>query len=243
MTRTERIDVRQEPSITDNPYWDVVKTIDGRDWRGHWAPDSYPISKLLAATTPEQKGAALREFEDGPSRSNLVKKYAWAIPDPRTLRFVWEHALTSVVEMGAGNGYWAWQLSQLGVKVRAYDKYPPHKTVNFYFHPKVEWGDLDEEHLNTFFLVEEGDHTVLETRDDSTLLLVWPPYNSSMGVRMLRSFRGQRVIYIGEGEGGCTGDDEFHRVLSEEWETVAWHTPVQWDGLHDHVTVYDRKTS
>lgn len=47
--------------------------------------------------------------------------------------------------------------------------------------------------------------------------------------------------YIGEGPGGCCGDDRLFELLDQQWAKVAEHRPVQWFGIHDYVTVYDRR--
>ena len=75
---------------------------------------------------------------------------------------------------------------------------------------------------------------------DRTLLLAWPPYDDPIGEKALTAYAGTRVIYIGEMDGGCCGDDAMFQRLATEWREVAEIRPVQWAGLHDWVTVYDR---
>jgi hypothetical protein len=48
---------------------------------------------------------------------------------------------------------------------------------------------------------------------------------------------GRTLAFIGEGEGGCTADDEFFRLLETGEEVESIPLP-QWDGLHDHLTIY-----
>ena len=75
-----------------------------------------------------------------------------------------------VVEMGAGRGYWAWMLSQVGCEVVAYEENVP-----------PQWGKFKHQsHL--FHPVNVGVPSSLRRHGDSTLLLVWPPLNDSMGV-------------------------------------------------------------
>ena len=42
-------------------------------------------------------------------------------------------------------------------------------------------------------------------------------------------------------DGGCTGDEDFHTLLDEEWTEIACHRPIQWWGIHDDITVFERK--
>ena len=48
-----------------------------------------------------------------------------------------------------------------------------------------------------------------------------------MAARCLEHYTGQRLIYIGEGDGGCTADDQFHQMLEEHWEEVENHRGIQ----------------
>ncbi|MDT5258964.1 MAG: hypothetical protein QOD10_4044 [Mycobacterium sp.] len=42
---------------------------------------------------------------------------------------------------------------------------------------------------------------------------------------------------------GHTGDDELRRMLETDWTEVDSRRPVQWWGVHDRVTVYERGES
>jgi hypothetical protein len=57
---------------------------------------------------------------------------------------------------------------------------------------------------------------------------------------MLDHYIGNRIIHIGE-HFGCTADDEFFERLESGWDEVASHRPIQWFGMHDYITVYERK--
>lgn len=210
-------DVRQVDGVTINPYWLVVRDLPGDEFfmglYGVWSPEAHHSQPEL-----------LR-------RNDLVRDYCWTITDPATLAFVAEHAGPAVVDIGAGTGYWAYQLVQLGVDVVAYDLAPPASSGN-------KWHSTGEQ----WFPVKVGGPKAARRHPDRTLLLSWPPYDEPMGADTLRAYRGSRVVYIGEGEGGCTGDDKFHDLLTDGWTQVAEHEPVQWSGLHDRVFVYDRNT-
>jgi hypothetical protein len=55
------------------------------------------------------------------------------------------------------------------------------------------------------------------------------------------AYKGKRVIYIGDGHGGATGDDQMHLILDNDWSEVDSRRPVQWWGQHESVTVYVRR--
>lgn len=94
-----------------------------------------------------------------------------------------------------------------------------------------------------------------------TLLLVWPPYSTAMTYDCAVAYHaagGERIVYVGEGPGGCTGDAGFHLLLGadcyaygddhdherddpqSQWREVAEVTIPQWQGIHDYLTVYER---
>lgn len=214
-----------DASAIDNPYWDAVRhlVVDEPIWGG---PTVGGISSWRASGG--HPGDLVDTFE---RRRELVGRYAWTITDPDTAAFVAEHAQDRAVDPIAGSGYWGYVLGQLGVDVVSYDVDPPSAGRNHY-HKE------GREHVE----VRAGDalHTVAR-HPDRTLLLAWPPYSRATGAATVNSYGGGRVIYIGEGPGGCCGDDDLFTAFDSDWKSVAEHWPVQWDGIHDRVTVYDRR--
>lgn len=207
----------------NNPYWDEIKdrldeVIDGLGW-------SIRTDKHI------MDGLYFR-------RKDLCRKYAWAIPDPVTIAFVAEHLQEQAVEMGAGTGYFAWLLSQLGIDIIAYDSTPPDICTNNHYHSprKDSHSKLLNQTREVYAPVLQGEPPILAQHADRTR----PPYGESMAAECLEHYQGKRLVFIGEGEGGCTGDDVFFERLDKEWTPLDEHKPVQWDGLHDYVCVYQR---
>lgn len=197
-----------------NPYWDLLA-----------GPDS-PLKGYLGWAR----------------RHELCAEYSWAIPDPDSIAFVLEHAGKSIVEMGAGTGYWAWQLAQLGADVIAYDRDPPQISGrNNYHSPKDDvYGEPTGKLRTVFFDVRKGTAVKLKAHSDRALFLSWPPM-SAMAFDSLKAYKGRRLVYIGESYGGCTASDDFFALINKEWTLIASHKVVQWFGIHDYVMVYDRK--
>lgn len=210
----------------NNPYWDIVKAIPGNDidlkydhvWRPDWTQN--------------------REH----SRNELCGKYSWAIPDPDSLAFVAKHLAPKAIEIGAGTGYWASLLAQMGVDMLCYDLNPPqHSGENHYHSPHAgDYGRLLNVTREVFFDVQSGNHEMAASHPQRTLFLCWPPYSESMASNALKAYQGTKLVFIGECEGGCTGDDEFFALLAEQWHLIDNHTPVQWWGIHDEIEVYER---
>jgi hypothetical protein len=161
-------------------------------------------------------------------RTRCCSTYSWAIPNEAALRTIAEYS--PIVEIGAGTGYWASLLRTLRADVIAYDIAPPDLGGNPFHKLNV-----------THTYVKFGDVSAVCAHHNRTLLLCWPPFDSPMAADCLRLYRGNRVIYIGEGHEGCTGDLAFHLALDADWNEVKSVTIPQWYGLHDVLTVYERK--
>ncbi|OBJ27708.1 hypothetical protein A5621_26155 [Mycobacterium colombiense] len=74
---------------------------------------------------------------------------------------------------------------------------------------------------------------------DRTLFPSWPPHDQDVGARILLAYNGNRLIYVGDGRGGGTGD-QMHQILETQWAEVDSRQPVLWWGQRDRVTAYER---
>lgn len=148
------------------------------------------------------------------------KKLSHAIPNREAVELVAEYS--PIVEMGAGRGYWADLVEQLGGDVICYD-----------------W----EEQEDPFHEIHIGEPDVLTEHSDRTLLLIYPPYveheGASMSEECLDYYEGDTIIYIGEW-GGCTGTPEFHQRLQWDWEEVDGYRLPQRVGVKDYIHVLKR---
>lgn len=159
------------------------------------------------------------------NREVAVVRYSWAIPGANALAKIAKHG--PVLEVGAGKGYWARLVSELGANVLATDAKP--------------WPE-------PFYPVERLDavDAVQQHGKGRNLLMVWPPLGSSMALNALSSYLlvaqpGSRIFYVGEGSYGCTGCDVFHHMLDERCELEGTVGTPQWGGLHDNLHVYTIK--
>lgn len=210
----------------DNPYWDLVKDRvhpTGSLWRtpsvdSYGSYDRGGVDAFLARVR--------QAVENGTDRRALTKRFSWTITDPVTLAFIVEHSGGRLVDPMAGTGYWGYCLTQLGVDVVSYDIEPGINTYH-----------ADQPMHCTIRALAGVD--AVRMHADRTLFLSWPPMDEA-GAEILNAYAGSRVIHIGEGDGGCTGDERLFEQLAKGWTEVASRTPVQWDGIQDVVTVYTR---
>lgn len=73
-------------------------------------------------------------------------------------------------------------------------------------------------------------------------MFVWPYMDESISTRVISIFKGNKVIYVGEGEGGCTATKGFFRILEHDYNKVSTVDIPQWVGLHDYVSLWERKS-
>ncbi len=167
-------------------------------------------------------------------RYGLTNKYAWAVPNQEALATI--AAEGRVVEAGAGSGYWASLLRAMKTDVIAFDKHGTDLAAN-HFHkasPVKAWTDI-----------ARGDAAAVKPHGDRSLFMSFPPHDEPFAYDVLKNYRGNRFVYVGEGPGGVTGDDKFFNLLAKRWKeekTVAIPNWEASDGfLRDALTVYVRR--
>ena len=128
------------------------------------------------------------------------------------------------MEVGAGSGLWAYLLKDSGANIVATDDFSWKIKKKF---TKVEKLDV-ENSLNKY-------------KDSGVLLLVWPPYDEPTANNALKKFRGNKLVYVGEGVDGATADDAFHNRLRKYWKLTDKYDIPQWQYFHDTMKFYERK--
>ena len=203
---------------SSNPYWDIV------------GPSVFEHDGRRVVNGGQPDGSARLAY----AQMLLQAVYAYAIPSPETLEWIAAFcAGRQVVELGAGRGYWAAQMARSGIRVEAYDSEPPDKVENISF-PRsgVQAGVWDN-------VVDLGElEWNAAGRADQVLFLCWPPgWGSTMASAALAAFEksdGRRLIFIGQPQGGMTGDDAFFDALSAGWELESEDAQyVSWWNLAD----------
>lgn len=210
----------------DNPMWDLVR----------WFPtvnDGCHCTKLPKVHLPyaDIDAKILTAFNvAGIDRYGLCTAFAFSICTPGDLTWIKQLiGARGIVEIGAGRGYWAYMLEQAGVTVHPYDMHVPGDT-SYFFNTS-----------GTFTDVHRGDHNAVRDHDSDVLFMSWPSYDEPWAYEALRAYRGDMVIYAGEGDGGCTADDAFHDLLESDWTWLSTSSKhMTWWGIHDTLTAYVR---
>jgi len=164
-------------------------------------------------------------------RHEFTGNYAWAVPTKEAIEKIRAFVGSGkVLEIGSGLGLWAKLLKDEGIHVTPTDFKGQRKNFGM---KEVEHTEVhDMGHMRAMEMFGAG-HDVL--------MMIWPPYDDSMAAEALERFKGDKLIYIGESGGGCTGDDRFHQLLDETWNEKETVDIPQWDGIHDALFLYERK--
>ena len=166
-------------------------------------------------------------------RNILVDEYSYAIPNPEAIETIIKHS--PLVEIGCGLGYWAHLIRMCGGDIVAYDN-----AINEKGQVKLH---SKNQYVTPYTTVIEGNEDSVKNNSDRTLFLCWPPM-SNMGYECLHQYLqhgGQKLIYIGEGPGGCTGDDDFHQLLRNQMECIEIHSIPRWVCINDRMYIYQVK--
>jgi len=207
-----------DSSASANPYWDIVQ----------------PFVFEHEGRRVVNGGRVGGSSRLGYAAMILQAAYAYALPSPETLEWIAEAtAGRPLIELGAGRGYWAAQLARQDLAVEAYDVDPPSAAQNPSFPAargqRDAWYEVGN--LKDFALRKE-------TLGDKALFLCWPPgWGNKMASECLIDFEksgGTEVIFVGEPQGGKTGDDQFFELLSTGWTLISQDPNfVSWWNLKD----------
>jgi hypothetical protein len=174
-----------------------------------------------------EKGSQLDDSPDPGTRCRSFRS-ATRTCFPSTSVLAILSQLESVIEMGAGTGYWAYKLRLTGVSVIAFDKVPPDGDRANRYHAKT----------GTWTNVLRGDQTVLPDYPDRALFFCWPPLFSSLG-DCPSYYRGDTVAYIGDDGYRTAKLDHLQETLTQV--TVAAVRALQpYPGVPATLTIWKR---
>ena len=159
-------------------------------------------------------------------RDEFIRRFGFAVLTPEAVEAIRPH--NPILEVGAGSGYWAWELQQAGVDVVATDP----GTGRYRCVGGDGWSSWTSIKKITAL-------RAIRRHPTRTLLTVWPDL-ADWPVKALRAYRGKRVIYVGEFN-GATADQAFHDLLERDFEEERIVTLPVFYGLHDRLMIYRRR--
>jgi len=196
--------------------------------------EAHPTDEQLLnlGRTPEQYQEYPRDFQEWTRRDQYIQDYGWSVPNEESIDKLVEFINNdSVLEIGAGYGLWAKLLQEKGVNITATDIQQPLE------------GSRYKPENKRYFHIDKLNHmeALQKYQGYNVLMMVWPPYDDPMANDVLKAFDGNKLIYVGEGNYGCTGDECFHSQLDKEWKNVGYIDIPKWEGIGDSAMIYVRK--
>jgi hypothetical protein len=182
------------------------------------------IDEIQYSLIPASKVLVERMTRTTQRREKLTRIFGFAIPTMEVLHRI--KSFSPILEVGAGTGYWSYELRELGTEVIATDLNVKEKRYRF----NNQWTDIEEMDAVT----------AIKKYPNHTLLMVWPCYDKDWAAQALKTYQGNTMIYVGEGHGGCTANDQFYRMLDEFWDVEYIEIP-QWEHIRDVVYFATRK--
>jgi hypothetical protein len=184
---------------------------------------------LFETSLAEHGISVLRGVIGGPfnyqvHRQAFVRAYGWGALSGAMVEALRPYA--PFLEVGAGGGYWAYELRRAGVRVLPTDPSPTGRAAA----SAKPW--LPVTRLSAVQAVR-----ALPGR---TLLSVWPeaaPYAGN-ALRAHRLQGGQVFAYMGTSFDGCTGGDNLFEELGDHWHLERDVPSLSWWSVGDRLRIY-----
>jgi len=159
-------------------------------------------------------------------RQIFVEQFSWGIINPDNMENLAE-MLKSIGGFGLSIGCG---------KNTIVERALMHYGIEFILTDPFEKNETKIVNMDSIKAVKNYGHIV------NFIMLSWPAYNDSFAYdSLINSNEIEYVFYIGECEGGCTGDDNFHDYLNSNYELMESFYCNQWDGIHDMGWLYKKK--
>lgn len=178
-------------------------------------------------------------------RREFQSNFSWAVPSPDAIQAIVDFALSDTIyEIGAGKGYWASFIHELGGKIKCFDN--PDSVFNYFKSPRCNdrgqnIADISE--FQTFYPVDFC--TTMEVLEKcqkaKVLMFCWPEYDKDWAYEYLRNINPEKMIYVGEGYGGCCANDDFFNYIEGNYNEYKSVSIPQWNGIYDSLILYNRK--
>lgn len=159
-------------------------------------------------------------------RQTAVKTHGFSIPTEKAMDLLKLH--NPLLEVGAGTGYWAYEMRKRTIDVIATD-ISPEPMSNIYGFSKT-WTPVEA--LSAIDAVRKY--------PGRTLFVSWPTFGESWITEALKEYKGKYFFFVGEGSGGCTADDAFFELLEKEWTVKEYISILCWPGIRDSMCIFQR---
>lgn len=160
------------------------------------------------------------------ARSVFIQDVSFAVPCQEAIAAIASEG--AVLEGGAGTGYWAALLANLGCDIIACD---PSEISRYgqkigRYHP----------------IVQVSAQKAIDLYPDRNLLLVWPSYGEEWATEAARLLASGRLLFlVSEGRSGAVASNSLFDLLDKSYAYVGEIVIPQWCGIHDFLAIYRRR--
>lgn len=163
----------------------------------------YLYALLVGRNIPEQCPKKLFDWDHIYEYKDVCSSYnVWIPPSMEWISELATHLKgKKVLEVFSGCGYITMGLQKCGINAVASD--------SFAWNDRYNWSPVVP-------MMKKEAHIAARESDADVLLMSWPPYDEISAAKALVEWGNKPIIYIGEGNGGCTADDLFHHLLDYE---------------------------
>lgn len=166
-------------------------------------------------------------------RDDFVSEYSFTIPYYDILAELVSYS--PIVEIGAGSGYWARCLSEMGADIIAYDNFPPGEASPWDLFGVNSWFE------DTWYGVVKGDESAVSLHPDRALFMAWPMPMNPMAYNALVSYKnagGKTLIFIGDPHPASSGDEYFYELLYS-YKEIERTNLFSWPGIKEKLLIYN----
>lgn len=167
----------------------------------------------------------LFNIENYKFRSEYVKHSFTILTEEMILgikRFLDTNNITKIAELMAGSGWISHWLTKYDVEVL-------HCSDNHSWSDRLVYHDNVEKRDAIDYIKTDGQEIEL-------IIVSWAYMDPTLADVWKGMKEGQYLIYIGEGRGGCTANDEFFDLV--ECKDICELDNSRFQSIHDYITVY-----
>jgi hypothetical protein len=190
---------------------------------GKIVPDNFKVNTML---TSYQWRASME------SRHPFIEEFGFALVTDKETELIKDVCDRPILSLGCGTGYIDQFLRFQGLEVISTDP------ITIY---KNSYGFTREYKPQDGKIWRLSATRAVKKTPNCDVLLSWPCYDKEWAFNAVNLLPvGAKIIYIGEGHGGCTGSDQFHNFLDMKCNELYHSAMAQWNGIHDNMTIYER---
>lgn len=171
--------------------------------------------------SPEENGKFLNKREE------YRVSVSWHIPNEELVEKIVKHS--PIISVGAGYAYTESIAKSRGCDIVCSD-----------ISPDEENGWCKGGNNRCEILKISADEAI-KMHADRNVYMAWPPYDDPMAYEVVEKMEiGRILIYVGEGDGGCTGDFNFFEYLDKNFKVIDSINIPSWSGIYDNCTIYKK---